>query len=222
MMRADADGRSRPLWRGNPRLLLGALVLQIVLLPVAGWTDFPVARVLSTLTILGALDLACRNRRDMTIGLGLGIPAIVLTWVSTLPGTQSLHHVTYLFVIALYLFILNRMLRRVVGARIVDADTIVLAICSYLILGAVWALAYIPLVHYAPGSFVGLDGADTAARVDDLYYLSYVTLTTLGFGDITPATPLARALVVLESITGVLFTAVLIAMLMGKYTTRRS
>lgn len=62
----------------------------------------------------------------------------------------------------------------------------------------------------------------TAPTLADFLYYSFVTLTTLGFGDITPVTARARSLAVLEAVTGVLFVALLIARLVGMYSRQES
>jgi hypothetical protein len=220
-MPPTAEARSRRWrWRGNPRLLLLILLLRIVLYPLLASSDAPLARIFNTLTVLAVIDLACTNRRDTIISFALGVPAILLTWLGDVLTTPALDHAAYAVVVALYLFVLVRMLRRLVRAEVVDEDTIVLAICSFLILGASWTLLYIPVEFYWPGSFAGLDTTSPGATIDDLFYFSHVTLTTLGYGDITPVSPLARSLAILEAVAGVLFTAVLIAMLLGKYTAR--
>jgi len=213
--------RIRSRWLGDPRVLLVALLLQIILQPLARTTDLPLSRLLLTLTVAAAVDMACAERRDLKLGLGLGVPAVVLTWLARLTAGTILTQIAYAFTVALFIFILNRMLRRVIRARIVGSDTIYLSICCYLIIGAAWSYIYFPIEHFAPGSFNGLSSAGPEAVIADLFYFSYVTLTTLGYGEITPATPLARSAAVLEAVTGALFLAVLIAMLMGKYTSQK-
>jgi len=128
----------------------------------------------------------------------------------------------YLVLGALFLgFTAVVVLRQTLGGGAVTADTIAGAICFYLLLGVIWALIYalVELAH--PGSFV--DGGRPVSSaigghrllVPELLYLSLVTLSTLGYGDILPVTPPARMLAALEGIIGPLYLAVLIARLVG-------
>ena len=112
-------------------------------------------------------------------------------------------------------------LRQTLGGATVTADTIAGAICFYLLLGVIWALIYalIELAH--PGSFldggrpVGTATGGRRSLVPELLYLSLVTLSTLGYGDILPVTPQARMLAAIEAIIGPLYLAVLIARLVS-------
>ena len=95
--------------------------------------------------------------------------------------------------------------------------------CIYLLLGVLWALVYSALELLAPESFTIMvaGGAGNEAmrfRADQaifpLYY-SFITLTTLGYGDVVPSSPPARMLAALEAIMGQLYLAVLVARLVG-------
>jgi hypothetical protein len=90
------------------------------------------------------------------------------------------------------------------------------AILGYLILGLMWSQAYQLLESLNPGSFSisnPVPGSDALGL--KLSYFSYVTLTTVGYGDITALHPFARSLAILEALTGQLFPAILIARLVA-------
>jgi hypothetical protein len=93
------------------------------------------------------------------------------------------------------------------------------AIAAYLLLGLTWAAAYQLVDALAPGSFAG---APTAAPDSRLWiYFSFVTLTTVGYGDVTPVHPAARSLALLEALTGQLYPAILLARLVSLQTARQ-
>jgi hypothetical protein len=98
----------------------------------------------------------------------------------------------------------------VLAAKRVTRDMIFGAISAYLLIGIAWTSAYALLEALQPGSF-SIDEAQTP----DFYYYSFTTLTTLGYGDITPVTSRAKSMAVLEAVNGVLYIAVLIARLVG-------
>jgi hypothetical protein len=89
------------------------------------------------------------------------------------------------------------------------------AICGYFLIGLTWAFVFSVLEKFNPGSFQLLEGQ--GATISHFTYYSFVTLTTLGYGDITPLTTPARSLAVLEAITGQLYIAIMIAGLVGVY-----
>ena len=100
----------------------------------------------------------------------------------------------------------------------VGADKIYGALSVYLLFGQGWALAYILVETMNPGSFVGLARPGVVDGVgSELIYYSFVTLTTLGYGDITPVSLTVRNLTVMEAVTGVLYIATLIASLVATY-----
>jgi voltage-gated potassium channel Kch len=117
--------------------------------------------------------------------------------------------------------ILNHVLR----ADQVDAETLYGAVCVYFLFAALLGVLYVLVEILAPGSFNLPDSVSLTAgsRFDagPMMYYSFVTITTLGYGDITPATELARLLALLEAVLGQLFLVILVARLVGVYTARR-
>jgi voltage-gated potassium channel len=98
----------------------------------------------------------------------------------------------------------------------VTGDKIYAAICVYLLAGYAWAFVYALLHELQPGSFSGLaEVEDYAVRVMQMRYFSFVTLTTLGYGDIIPRSPAARTFATLEAVMGQIYLAVLVARLVG-------
>lgn len=97
----------------------------------------------------------------------------------------------------------------------VDHNKIIGAICIYLLLGLLWAFAYLICEAIFPGSMNGLESKEWQKNTDELVYYSMVTLTTLGYGDITPERPIVRFLAYMQSVTGIFYTTVLVASLIG-------
>ncbi len=101
-----------------------------------------------------------------------------------------------------------------------SGDAIFGAVCGYLLLGVIWSLIYSAVETASPGSFT-LSGSPktpmVAGRLDRgiLGYYSFITLATVGYGDVTPSTPLARTLAWIEAISGQFYLAILVAGLVG-------
>tara|TARA_R110002110_G_scaffold415561_2_gene650887 strand:- start:92117 stop:92785 length:669 start_codon:yes stop_codon:yes gene_type:complete len=105
--------------------------------------------------------------------------------------------------------------RQVLFAGYVDGNKIIGAICIYMLLGVVWALSYLLVEQLFPGSLPGLSGADWREQLQEALYFSIVTLTTLGYGDMSPVQPLGRYLAFMQALTGQFYTAILVASLIG-------
>ncbi|HXV61623.1 MAG TPA: ion channel [Vicinamibacteria bacterium] len=108
-------------------------------------------------------------------------------------------------------------LGEVLGSRRVTMNTVYGAACAYLLIGLLWAGLYRFVFWVDPGAFrmpESISG-NPQELVDSLGYFSYVTLTTLGYGDITPVKPIARALAVVEAVIGQLYVGILIARMVG-------
>jgi hypothetical protein len=107
----------------------------------------------------------------------------------------------------------------------VSVDKIFAAMVAYLLAGLGFAAAYQAIVALAPASFAlpaAPDGAGAAELIEvQLIYFSFVTLATLGYGDITPRLPLAQMLAVVEAVAGQFYVAVVIAWLVSAYAAQR-
>lgn len=112
--------------------------------------------------------------------------------------------------------------RRVLFKGDVDANKIVGAITVYMLLGLIWSTLYLFALELSPTAFNGMEYLNWADNFSTSTYFSYVTLTTLGYGDISPAEPLSRVLVFLEAMTGTFYMAVVIASLIGSHVNKRN
>ena len=97
----------------------------------------------------------------------------------------------------------------------VTRNTIVGAICIYILIGLWFGFAYLIVEYFFPGSINGLNSNFCQENLGEMTYFSMVTLTTLGYGDITPAAPITRFLPFMEATIGIFYTTVLVASLIG-------
>ena len=108
--------------------------------------------------------------------------------------------------------------RYIFKAKRIDLELISAALCLYLLLALLWGSIFMLLEEFIPGSFAGAGLAQAGSVREEFHYfnyLSFITITTLGYGDITPQTQPAMALCQVEAILGQFFTAVLVARLVG-------
>ncbi len=164
-----------------------------------------------TIILLTSIYAVSHNKGLFIITLCLGIPSFGARWLVEFMGSSPGVIVAVLSVIALFfLLVAVIMLSHVLKDDAVTGEKISASICVYLLIGLVWACLF-SLTHVLqPGSFQ-LENPE----LSDFVYYSYITLSTLGYGDITPLSPPARGLAYVEAITGQIYLAVLIARLVG-------
>jgi hypothetical protein len=168
MTDTGSDLRSR--WLGNPRILFSMLLLRIMLEPLSDTTAAPLSRLLLSFTVAAAVHATCTTPRDRRIAFVLGIPALTAIWWARLSEIGILDLVAFGLVVVLYLFIVARMLLRIVKAESVDGDTLFLAATCFLLIGATWALFYHAVVFLDPSALSGISESTDIALRPDLYY----------------------------------------------------
>ncbi|RKZ64224.1 MAG: two pore domain potassium channel family protein [Gammaproteobacteria bacterium] len=147
----------------------------------------------------------------------IGITALIISIV-VIGVILELLHLYYLHLILLFCFYIWAIWlagRQVLFSGAVDMNRIVGAICIYLLMGLIWTLMYLFIAQAIPGAFNGVEQMVWYDNFADVAYYSYVTLTTLGYGDISPVAPIARFLVYMEAVVGVFYMAILVASLIG-------
>jgi hypothetical protein len=157
------------------------------------------------------------GRKELTvIAVILVLAALALRWTSLVfPSRAILVSKEVLSMASLGLFA-ALMLLQVFRQGPVTGYRIQGAIAVYLLLGLIWMLAYDLVYQTLPGSFRFANGGDEATHhMHDLAYYSFITLTTIGYGDIVPAHPVARSLAMAEGLVGQLYPAILIARLVS-------
>ena len=193
------------------------LVLLVALGPLAGTIRLPVLNALVTLVIGAAVNLAATSRRWLTLGLVLGVPALIFAWLGRVGAASALLVLRYVLFDLLMVMVLVMMLRAVSRSQRVTRETVLLGLSCYFLLGLVWTAAYATLNLLQTDAFGLPADMSSGAVFGQMSYFSFVTLTTVGYGDIQPLTPLARSLANLEAVAGVLFVAVFIARLISAY-----
>jgi voltage-gated potassium channel len=102
----------------------------------------------------------------------------------------------------------------------IDGNIIAGSLAIFLLLGLIWSSIYLLILEFSPNAFTGMEAAPWETNFSTASYFSYVTLTTLGYGDISPAQSFSRVMVYLEAITGVFYMAIVVASLVGARATQ--
>jgi len=196
-------------------VVLCCLVLLLVLPAVVSAFAGP-GRALSLLGLLVpvlAVAAASDTRRHRRTAVVLAIVCAVtnaegLARLPTLP--REVGAATALLFLAYTTYLL---LNGVLRSRRVTSDVIAGALASYLMIGLTWAIAYGLVETMARGSISAAGGAPVDLQT--LVYFSYITLMTIGYGDVTPVSAVARVLAVLEGVIGMAFTTIILATLVS-------
>ncbi len=153
----------------------------------------------------------------LVIALLLAIPMFGGRWANYFYADPVLLEIDYGFGAMFFLFNAITIISYVLQQKNVTHDMIFGAICGYLLIGVSWAFTYSLVAFLEPGSFTMAASGQTSQGdvLPDFFYYSFVTLTTLGYGDITPVDPVARSLSILEAIVGQIYLTVLVARLVG-------
>ena len=224
-----ADGSILPEWflTGRRRFLFLLIFLMVFIFlgPFLTMHDKGLSLydgLFTGVLILGVYS-ASQRKAFLVIALAILVPAVALIWVDYFDPSTSFAVPRYILSILFFTFIAGTILAHVLRAEQVTFDKICAALCSYLLIGLVWAILYSLLELLEPGTF--LAGGEVISRGDvaafrgvglgQAIYFSFTTLTTLGYGDITGATQVARNLCVLEALIGQIYLVVLVARLVG-------
>lgn len=146
---------------------------------------------------------------------GIVVSVIFVVVIGVLLELLEFYYLHLVLLLCFYLWAIWLAAKQVLFTGDVDANRVVGAICIYLLMGLIWALMYLFIAQSIPGAFNGVEQKLWYDNFADLAYYSYVTLTTLGYGDITPVAPIARFLVFMQAVVGVFYMAILVASLIG-------
>ena len=199
--------------------LLAAQLALIVLYPfLAGDQPRPgLSAALALAVFAAALWVVAAERRVRVVSVALAAPAIVGCLLTVVvPGFRWL--LPGLGFGMLFLaYVTGVIFRGVVASGEVTRETLYGAITAYLSLGVTWAWAYALVEHVLPGSFRSLLVPDGRVAGPEFTFFSFITLTSVGYGDIVPVGGHARSLAILEAVAGVMYQAIFVARLVGLY-----
>jgi hypothetical protein len=169
----------------------------------------------AALTITGVAAVS-GNRVTVMVFLLLAATAIGLDWAAHFQQQTSLWILDNLVRLAFVLLLAVIVTVHIYRPGNVTHHRVQGAICVYLLAGLAWSYAFDILLVLDPGAFRVTEVHSAGlARTGNLRYFSFVTLTTLGYGDILPVSPIARALAISEALFGQLYPAVMIARLIS-------
>jgi hypothetical protein len=185
--------------------------------------DLIVSLLLSLVLVAGVLAVADR-KYVLVIALVLAIPAIAGRWVNHFRPELVPSPVFLVAGLILIAFVVGNLLRFVLRAPSVNTEVLCASISAYLMLGLMWTIAYWLVDQLTPGGAFSFNTNAGTRSMNGFtgFYFSFITLSTVGYGDITPVSRIARWLAAMEAMTGLLYVAVLIARLVSLYSAPKS
>lgn len=199
--------------------LLILLILLVFVVPVFpnSWHNW-LYNVLFTLVYFSAA-LTIEKYRKLLFSTAMVI--VVMLWLFTWLNLQTLNALSKLLAVVYFCFIVVNFIIMIAHSKQVDAMVILKSINGYLLLSVMFALIIIVVMFYNPDAisfpeYAARHGENMNNFGDYMYYV-IITMATVGYGDVVPVHPAARSLSTLIAITGQLYVAILIAMLVGKF-----
>ena len=208
-------------FKGRFLTLLVLILAMLIVAPLA--EEFVHLRMLMDIfwsaVLIGVIYAVSHKKHHLLVALLLALPMLASIWSNYFMKLSALGVVGGLCGAAFFIFAIVQILIFIYSQKKVTTDLIVGALVVYLLMALAWSFIYGVVESLHPGSFSmpEIEGISTGRSF--LYY-SFVTLTTLGYGDITPVTSLARSLYILEAVMGQLYLVVQVAWLVGVHVSQ--
>lgn len=216
----DGPALARSNRHGFRALLFG--LLSLVVLPA----HFPAEdrhlfwALVLTVCLLVCLYLAASRRSELFLGTAVAAMAVLLSWMSVLSAESVPLTIPVLSYVVFFALVTAFLVRFLFRSDTISEEMIFASVCLYMIVGLLWSFIYFLIEAGFPGSFSNVHAIEAGteapfAALIDLIYYSFVTLSTLGYGDIAPITRVARSWAIVEALTGQFYLAIVVARLVG-------
>ncbi len=210
-------------------VLLSCLLILIIFLPFLTTKQGLFLHFLLSAIIVSGIYSCAFQKRTQRILTTIGAITLVITWLDIIfDPSDALKILAFGAIFAFISAIVFFLIRHIARSRHVTATIIVSAINGYLLMGLLGALL-LDIADTAGGVIAagsgppGLNFTEGVVPVfHDYMYFSFVTLTTLGYGDITPASAATKSVALIIAIAGQFYLTILVAMLVGKYLSQKN
>ena len=205
------------------KILFFFVLLTIFFVPLIPVLYHHIAyNILFTTIFIAGILLISKNK---TLIIAIGILAILLGWMSIVLNFEAIKSISKVINVVLFIFIVFDLVKQVSLAKMVSSKIILESINGYLLIGMVFSVlvAFMMSIDPASFSFDKINGGSIPSEFPfyQCIYYAFITLTTVGYGDVVPLTPPARSLAMLIGVTGQMYIAVVIALLVGKYISQK-
>lgn len=202
--------------------LFVALLVMVVVAPLAEatTTNRIAFNALQLFVLVAAVAAVGRGPTPFVAAALLALPAFGFQVIGLLEADHEILVRAWIFTAMFDMLVVGYLLQYVFREDVMTADKLYGAAAAYIMIAVLFTYLFGLVQEYSPGA-LSVGGEVRVAEFREIVYFSITVLTSTGFGDIVPVAPLARSLVVLEQLVGVLFTAILVARLAGVYPVKR-
>ena len=178
--------------------------------------------VFLVMALIFSVIVVSRSKVSFLVVFVLSLPMLISSLVFSLQEEQTFSIVLASTTALFFMYIAVMLLQKLFTTKEVDVNLILGAICVYLLIVVVWALIYSLIAALVPGSFEFVGETVIPAHMMDFMYYSLVTMTTLGYGDITPLSAPAKSVAAMQALLGQIYIAIIIARLVGLHMKQKS
>ena len=209
----------------NNVVLLVCLLVTVFMLPVIVTKRYLLRDIIMTAILYSGIFSLDFSSKTLKILLPLGTLTAATTWTHHFFSSNVFALLDYFSMVLFLLCIVVLMIRHIAKNPDVTATMVLSSINVYLLLGLLGGYLLhicdvVYYLHHPSGSHAFQFAGQGKPQAHDFLYFSFVTLTTLGYGDVTPISHTARSMSLLIAILGQLYLTILVAMLVGKFLAR--
>jgi len=192
--------------------LLISISIFVFVLPLLKHPEFAelfntIAYSLILLSVFSIIDNKTRFLRYLIVA------AVILIWLMYFSDYRLNKYIAFSFSIIVFVITTVTMIKQIVSSRNVSAKVIVETICGYLLIGIILGFLNSILLWVNPNAL----GIDEHRTISDVMYYSFITVTTIGYGDVSPISPAAKSLSILFGVIAQLYLTIIMALIIGKY-----
>jgi len=215
------ESRQKRPRMGQYEFLFFAILAVIIFRPLLrdGFFGLMILNILTSAILISSAYAVSGHPKTLRVSLVLLVPAFIASWSTAFVSELWPMAVSRILILAFVGYIMYVMAMDILSEKNVTRDTIFGSACVYMLLGFAFTDIYMLFLIIEPQSFGQvIDIAPVGSEVkisSDLSYFSFVTLTTLGYGDVTPKTGMVQGLATLEAMLGQFYLTVLVARLVG-------
>jgi hypothetical protein len=203
-------------------ILLGLVVVAVLVLPALGvqYNHYLYPPVFTAIFLVSAFIFSKSRKPVLAVAIGL----IVLLWISILFAWETLEVMVRCLQFIFFFLLVLGLIKQISSAPKVTSKELVNAITGYLLLGFTFSLVVTVLHFFIADAYSVVANAesDVMDMMSMSIYYTFITFSTTGYGDILPVHPWAKSLAIIIGISGQLYIAIIIAMLVGKYASSKT
>ena len=202
-------------------LLFASLIAVILLPPIFTLQGGMLVKITLTLVLISSLYLVTEKKTALFFGSFLALATILTAWSEGLFHIPNRSIILTIIYLVFFSYISVFLFAFIVNCKTASSDIIFSAMCLYIFIANIWMFIYALIFLIKPESFSLSQHIDINPESDfhtvlnTFSYYSFVTITSVGYGDIVPTNPVARAWVSVEAVIGQLYLAVILAKLVG-------